>query len=89
MLNTFIGVYRIGVCNIDLRFSNLNNIKAANLIDIVYDLIVVFESFGGVINIIEVFIFRYIISKKINFEGWNVLNSRDLEFNDSFVNIVT
>ena len=69
MLNTLIGVYRIGVCNIGFRFSNSNDTEAANPIDIVYGFTVVFESFGGVINIIEALIFRYIISEKIDFKG--------------------
>ena len=68
MPSALIGVYRIGVCNIGFRFSNSNDTEAANPIDIVYGFTVVFESFGGVINIIEALIFRYIMSKKINFE---------------------
>ncbi len=89
ILNTLIGIYRIRVCNIGFRFNSSNDAETANLINIVYNLTVVFEPFGEVINIIKALIFRYIVSKKINFEEWNVLNSRDLEFNDSSVNIVT
>ena len=89
MLNTLIGAYKIGVCNISPRFSSSNNAEATNFIDIIYNLVVVFKPFGGLINVIEVSVFRFIMSEKIDFEGWNVLNSRDLEFNNSSVNITT
>ncbi len=68
MLSALIDAYGIGVWNVGLRFSSPDDTEAANPIDIVYDLIVVFEPFGGVINIIKALIFRYIINKKINFE---------------------
>ena len=69
ILSALIDIYRIGVCNIGLRFSSSNDIKVVNPIDIVYNLTVVFEPFGGVINIIKALIFCYIINKKIDFEG--------------------
>ncbi len=87
--SALIDAYEIRIYNIRFRFSSSDNTEAANPIDIVYGFIVVFESFGGIINIIEALVFRYIINKKIDFEGWNILNSRDLELNDSSVNIVT
>ncbi len=77
------------MCNISSRFSSSNDAEATNLIDIIYSLIVVFKPFGGFINVIKVSVFRFIMSEKIDFEGWNVLNSRDLEFNNSSVNIAT
>ncbi len=89
ILNTLIGACKIGVCNINPRFSSSNNTEATNPIDIIYNLIVVFKPFGRFINVIKIPIFRFIMSEKIDFEGWNVLNSRDLEFNNSSVNIVT
>ncbi len=68
MLNTLIGACKIGVCNINPRFSSSNNTEVTNPIDIIYSLIVVFKPFGGFINVIKASIFRFIISEKINFE---------------------
>ncbi len=87
ILSALIGACRIGVCNVSLKFNNSNDTEATNSIDIIYNLIIVFKSFGGFINVVEAFIFRYIMSEKINFEGWNILNFRDFELNDSSVNI--
>ncbi len=89
MLSTLIDTYKIRIYNINSKFSSSNDAEVINPIDIIYNLVVEFKSFGGFINIIEVSVFRFIVSEKIDFEGWNVLNSRDLEFNDSSVNIVT
>jgi len=88
MLNALIGACRIGVCNINPRFNSSNDAEVTNFIDIIYSFIVVFKPFGGFINVIKALIFRFIISEKIDFEGWNILNSYNLEFNNSSVNIV-
>ena len=69
MPSTLIGACRIRVYNISPRFSNSNDTETTNFIDIIYNLIVVFKPFGGLINVIKISIFRFIISEKINFEG--------------------
>ncbi len=78
ILSTFIDTYGIGIYNVNFKFNISDNIKAVNFIDIIHGLTVVFEPFGRVINIIKALIFRYIVSKKIDFEGWNILNFRNL-----------
>ncbi len=78
MLSTLIGACRIGVNNVGLKFNNSDNTETANSINIIYNIIIEFKPFGVFINKIEALIFRAIMSEKIDFKKWNILNSRDL-----------